>query len=221
MHNRRLPARGAVGIALATLLATGAVPTLVTFGQPTARNERATQLVSLLDEDQSVFGGFVNFAGVGNAPMDAMTHSRDRTIDLVMYDLETSPFNVSQLQIYMQFLLDPGAIADAGEVKAAKTVIARIPAYGRELASNTWMVKNVLDAGVHGVVFPHIETPEQALTAVRAMRYPQEPGAQDFEPDGIRGSGAAVAARYWGLSVQDYMAQSDIWRLDPNGNLVT
>ncbi len=58
------------------------------------------------------------------------------------------------------------------------------------------------------------------MTAVRAMRYPQEPGAQDFEPDGIRGSGAAVTARYWGLSVPDYMAQSDIWQLDPNGSLV-
>ena len=103
------------------LLAAGAAPALVTYGQPTPRNERATQLVSLLDEDKAVFGGFVNFAGVGNAPVDAMTHSRDSNIDLVMYDLEHSPFDVTQLQTYMQFLLDPGAIADAGEVKAAKT----------------------------------------------------------------------------------------------------
>ena len=220
MLHRCLAARCVLGIALPVLLAVGAAPALVMHGQENPPNDRATQLVSLLDEDKAVFGGFVNFAGVGNAPMDAMTHSRDSNIDLVMYDLEHSPFDVTQLQVYMQFLLDPGAIADAGEVKAAKTVIARIPAYGRELASNTWMVKNVLDAGVHGVVFPHIETVEQALTAVRAMRYPQEPGARDFEPDGIRGSGASVAARYWGLSVPDYMARSDIWRLDPNGNLV-
>ncbi len=161
MHHRRLPTRWIVGTAIAVCLAAGAPPTLVTYGQACVRSERATQLVSLLDEDQAVFGGFVNFAGVGNAPMDAMTHSRDRTIGLVMNDLEHSPFNVSQLQTYMQFLLDPGALADAGEVKAAKTIIARIPAYGRELASNTWMVKNVLDAGVHGVVFPHIETPSR------------------------------------------------------------
>jgi 4-hydroxy-2-oxoheptanedioate aldolase len=99
-------------------------------------------------------------------------------------------------------------------------VIARIPAYGRELDRNTWMVKSVLDAGVHGVVFPHIETAEQALTAVRAMRYPQKPGVPDFEPDGIRGSGNAVAARYWGLSAREYVERSDIWRLDPNGSLI-
>ena len=62
--------------------------------------------------------------------------------------------------------------------------------------------------------------PEQAFTAIRAMRYPQAPGAPDFEPDGIRGFGGMVAARYWGLSVPEYMAQSDIWRLDPQGNLL-
>ena len=187
---------------------------------PSQQNAPATQLVSLLDADEAVFGSFANFSGFGNAPLDAITQSRDRNVDLVMYDLEHSPFDVAGLQTYMQFLLDPGGIADAGEVKAAKTVIVRVAAYGRELATNTWMVKNVLDTGVHGVVFPHIETVEQALTAVRAMRYPQEPGAPDFEPEGIRGSGAAVAARYWGLSVPDYMEQSDIWRLDPKGNLV-
>ena len=187
---------------------------------PSQQNAPATQLVSMLDADKAVFGSFANFSGFGNAPLDAITQSRDRNVDLVMYDLEHSPFDVTGLQTYMQFLLDPGAIADAGEVKAAKTVIVRVAAYGRELETNTWMVKNVLDAGVHGVVFPHIETVEQALIAVRAMRYPQAPGAPDFEPEGFRGSGAAVAARYWGLSVPDYMEQSDIWRLDPKGNLV-
>ena len=220
MRHRSLVARSVLGIAIPMVLAAGAVPTMVTYGQPTVRHNRATQLASLLDEDKAVFGGFVNFAGVGNAPLDAMTHSRDSSIDVVMYDLEHSPFDVTQLRTYMQFLLDPGAIAEAGEVKATKTVIARIPAYGRELTANTWMVKNVLDAGVHGVVFPHIESAEQAMTAVGARRYPQEPGARDVDPIGIRGSGAMVAARYWGLSVPDYMEQSDIWRLDPNGNLV-
>jgi 4-hydroxy-2-oxoheptanedioate aldolase len=136
-----------------------------------------------------------------------------------MYDMEHMPFEVRPMRVYMQFLLDPSAIARGG-LSASKTIIARIPAYGRELDKNTWMVKQVLDAGVHGVVFPHIETAEQAFTAIRAMRYPQRPGVPDFEPDGIRGSGNNVAARYWGLSGQDYTARADIWRLDPNGNLV-
>ena len=191
-----------------------------TSGQLSERQLRVSKLASLLDEDKVIFGSFANFGGVGNSPIDAMTHSENTDIDLIMYDLEHNPFDVTELRTYMQFLLDPGAIADAGDVSVSKAVIARVPAYGRELDKNTWMVKSVLDVGVHGVVFPHIETPQQALTAIRAMRYPQVPGATDFEPDGIRGSGAAVAARYWGLSVPEYRGQSDIWRLDPDGNLV-
>ena len=196
------------------------MPALVVRGQSTPQTVRVSGLVSLLDQDIAAFGAIVNFGGVGNAPLDAIRHAGDRNIDLVMYDLEHNPFDVAGLQTYMQFLLDPGVIARAGDVRASKTVIARIPAYGRELDKNTWMIKNVLDVGVHGIVFPHIETPEQAFTAIRAMRYPQASGAPDFEPDGIRGFGGMVAARYWGLSVPDYMAQSDIWRMDPQGSLL-
>ena len=191
---------------------------LVMFGQ-NQRPERVSTMVSLLEEDKILFGVNVNFGSIGDAEFDAMAHSSDPNIDFVMYDMEHMPFDVRAMRTYMQFLLDPATIAKGG-ISASKTIIARIPAYGRELDKNTWMVKQVLDAGVHGVVFPHIETPEQALTAIRAMRYPQKRGVPDFEPDGIRGTGASVAARYWGLGAQDYAARSDVWRLDPNGNLV-
>lgn len=206
--------------ALIVMVMLHATALTVVHGQQQAQKGRLNRLAALLDEDKAAFGLIVNFAGVGNAPLDAITHSNNRDVDLVVYDMEHNPFDVTALRTYMQFLLDPGAIARQGDVKASKTVIVRIPAYGRELDKNTWMVKNVLDLGAHGVVFPHIETAEQALTAVRAMRYPQKPGAPDFEPDGIRGSGASVAARYWGLSEPEYMERSDIWRLDPGGNLI-
>ena len=206
--------------ALILALAAGCLQAPATSGQTGAATARVSQLARLLDDGKIVFGSFANFGGVGNSPIDAMTHSADENIDVVMYDLEHNPFDVEDMRTYMQFLLDPGALVNAGDMSVSKTVIARVPAYGRELDKNTWMVKSVLDAGVHGVVFPHIETAGQALTAVSAMRYPQQPGATDVEPAGIRGSGAAVAARYWGLSVPDYRAQSDIWRLDPRGNLV-
>ena len=214
MRSALLPA--AVFVALVA----GCLQAPATSGQTGPTTARVSQLAQLLDAGTIVFGNFANFGGVGNAPIDAMTHSANENIDVVMYDLEHNPFDVEDMRTYMQFLLDPGALVEAGGMSASKTVIARVPAYGRELQHNTWMVKSVLDAGVHGVVFPHIETAEQALTAVRAMRYPQQPGAPDFEPNGIRGSGAAVAARYWGLSVPEYREQSDIWRLDPNGNLI-
>ena len=49
---------------------------------------------------------------------------------------------------------------------------------------------------------------------------PQEPDAPDFERTASAARAPQVAARYWGLSVPDYREQSDIWRLDPDGNLI-
>jgi 4-hydroxy-2-oxoheptanedioate aldolase len=206
---------GVRSVVLILLLAMGLAPTPVIHGQP-APKAHLNKLATLLDEDKAAFGINVNFGGVGNAPFDAMTHSRNPDIDVVMYDMEHSPQDVTALMTYLQFLLDPGAIAKAGHLKNQVTVVARIPAYGRELDRNTWMVKQVLDAGVHGVVFPHIENAEQAFTAIRAMRYPQKPGTPHFT-DGIRGAGAAVAARYWGLQGREYTEAADVY---PNGNLI-
>ena len=138
----RRHATSVVPAAAVALIVMSVVPALVVRGQSTPQTVPVSGLVSLLDQDMAAFGLFANFAGVGNAPLDAITHAGDRTIDLVMYDLEHSPFDVAGLQTYIQFLLDPGAIARAGDVRASKTVIARIPAYGRELDKNTWMVKN-------------------------------------------------------------------------------
>ena len=73
---------------------------------------------------------------------------------------------------------------------AGKAVIVRIPATGRELDQNIWMVKQVLDAGAHGIIFPTVETPEQALMAIRAMRFTRRARwvQPDQEPAGLRGT---------------------------------
>ena len=172
-------------------------------------------LVALLEDDKVAFGLTVD------ARADPVALAANRDIDFVFFDMEHGPYDVSALRTWMQWLLDPGAIAAAGNAMAGKAVIVRIPATGRELEQNLWMVKQVLDTGAHGVIFPTIETPEQALTAIRAMRYPQPVDAADQEPAGLRGTNPRLAARYWGLSVPDYTERADVWRLDPpNGNLL-
>ena len=172
-------------------------------------------LVRLLDDDRVAFGLTVD------ARADPVALAANPDIDFVFFDMEHGPYDVSALRTWMQWLIDPGAIAAAGDALAGKAVIVRIPATGRELEPNIWMVKQVLDTGAHGVIFPTIETPEQALTAIQSMRYPQPVGVADQEPAGLRGTNPRLAARYWGLSVPDYTERADVWRLDPsNGNLL-
>lgn len=59
----------------------------------------------------------------------------------------------------------------------------------------TWMIKQVLDAGAQTLLIPMVESADEARDLVRAMRYP---------PEGIRGSGAALARASRFSSVPDY-----------------
>jgi 4-hydroxy-2-oxoheptanedioate aldolase len=61
---------------------------------------------------------------------------------------------------------------------------------------------------------------EGAQAAVREARYPQVPGAPDFEPEGERGWASSLAPSYWGLAPQDYCEAADVWPLDPDGELL-
>jgi 2-keto-3-deoxy-L-rhamnonate aldolase RhmA len=53
------------------------------------------------------------------------------------------------------------------------------------------LVQRVLDAGAEGVMFPHVDTPEQARAAAAAVRFP---------PRGTRGVGATSRAGAWGAT---------------------
>src|ERR671924_385001 len=100
-----------VHLALILLVAIAPTSWWMANAQESSGRARATRLISLLDEDKAVFGLIANFGSNGNAPIDAIGHSRDNNVDFILYDLEHSPFDVTPLRIYMQFLLDPGVIA--------------------------------------------------------------------------------------------------------------
>lgn len=175
---------------------------------------RHNDLIAVLEKGQPVFGAFAAHTD----PDGAAEAAADRQLDYVIYPTEHDPYDISNLKVFLQFMLDPAAILERGRPGTDHPVIVQLPANGREM--NQWMVKQVLAMGVHGVMFPHIETVEQALSAVRSMRYPQRPGVADYEPNGQRGSGG-TAARVWGMSNNDYRAKADVWPLDPNGELLS
>jgi 2-keto-3-deoxy-L-rhamnonate aldolase RhmA len=60
--------------------------------------------------------------------------------------------------------------------------------FARVSETEAWSAKRVLDAGVHGVVFPFVSTPVLARQVADACRYP---------PVGRRGSGASLATASW------------------------
>ncbi len=99
------------------------------------------------------------------------------------------------------------------------TPLVRVPMDGDEVDRNKWMVKQVLDMGFMGIVFPHIDTKEQAMDAVRAIRYPPQRTSKYPKPPGVRGYGPNTAAGLWGLSIPEYVLRADLWPLNPDGEL--
>ena len=99
----------------------------------------------------------------------------------------------------------------------------RIPPYGEENPS--WIVKQVLDIGALAIVFPQIDTKEEALRAVRSMRIPPQRGTKYLDPPGIRGAGLWSTDGFtgfplWGeMDADEYMRRADLWPLNPDGEL--
>lgn len=154
------------------------------------------------------------------APMDiqsAATLAGSR-YDGVVFEGEHAPWDIAALRDSLQFMLDRRAIAEAGTVAPAVTPMCRVPVNGVERGQ--WHAKQALDTGVYGVVWPHISTVEEAYNAVAACRYPRLADRPLYEPRGIRGDGPARAARYWGVTQQEYYSRADVWPLDPAGEIL-
>ena len=62
------------------------------------------------------------------------------------------------------------------------------------------LVRKALEAGVQGVIIPHISTVEEAKAAVQAMKFP---------PEGVRGMGTMRARRYGVIPLVDYLEWSN------------
>lgn len=63
-----------------------------------------------------------------------------------------------------------------------------------------WLIKQVLDAGAQSLLIPLVDSAEQARDLVRATYYP---------PQGIRGSGAALARASQFSAIPDYVATAN------------
>jgi 4-hydroxy-2-oxoheptanedioate aldolase len=173
---------------------------------------RLNGAIRALEQGQPTFVTF-SPADVGSAQTIG-----DAAYDAVVFEMEHGPYDIRTLRDCLQYLLNRRQIVQAGSLAPAVTPFVRIPPNGGEL--NQWIAKQVLDAGVYGVVWPHVSTVEDARNAVAACRYPRPKSAPHYEPAGQRGDAPAAAARYWGLSQPEYYARADVWPLAPDGEVL-
>jgi 4-hydroxy-2-oxoheptanedioate aldolase len=147
----------------------------------------------------------------------AIAYSASR-YDGIVFEMEHGPYDIRALRDALQYMLNRQQLVQRGTLAPAVTPIVRIPPNGGE--RNQWIAKQVLDSGVYGVVWPHVSTVEEARNAVQACRYPRPSSAPNYEPAGMRGDAPNTAARYWGLSNQEYYQKADVWPLAPDGEIM-
>ena len=138
--------------------------------------------------------------------------------DGVIFELEHNPYDIYLLRDCFQYMLNRRQIFERGSLAPAVTPMVRIPANGGDM--NQWLAKQVLDIGAYGVVWPRVSSVEEAYNAVAACRYPRPRSAAAYEPEGQRGDNPVHAARYWGISPQEYYAKADVWPLNPQGEVL-
>lgn len=197
-----------------TLAATGLILSLVissTMAVAQESDARLNKAIELLDNDEAAFGLLSFDYSLNNA------RSLSRSgLDFIIIDMEHAPFDVERIRQFLLGMTDKRAILEKGNLQPNVVPFVRIPAIGSEDVLS--QVKQALDVGAFGVMFPSVSTAEEAEMAIRASRYPQLNGADDYEPAGLRGRNPSNAVWYWGT--RDYHAKADLWPLDPNGELL-
>lgn len=172
---------------------------------------RLNGIIDRFERGETVFGSFLAPEPVAAAGV------RDSGYDAVLFETEHKPWDPSRLKDALQYLLDRRQIHAAGGLAPAVTPLVRIPPNGDE--HSQWHAKQALDLGAYGVVWPHVDTVEAARNAVSSCRYPRL-DRDSREPAGVRGDSPAWAARYWGVSTDEYYRRADVWPLAPEGEIL-
>jgi 4-hydroxy-2-oxoheptanedioate aldolase len=195
------------------LLCAAASIALVVSLMPVAAQEqrRLNRTIETLESGKPVFG-----LATGNFSLVNARALATSDLDFVIIDMEHSPLNIETLQRFVLGMINTRSIAAKGFPQMDVTPIVRIPANGRE--HSQYLVKQVLDVGVYGVMFPMVESRAETLNAIQAMRYPQPRGDAQAEPAGVRGSSPGNASWVWG--VPNYSQRADTWPHDRQGELL-
>ncbi len=172
---------------------------------------RLNKAIELLENDEPAFGLLSFDYSLNNARSLARSG-----LDFIIIDMEHAPFDVERIREFLLGMTDKRAIIEKGSLQPNVVPFVRIPAIGSEDVLS--QVKQALDVGAYGVMFPSVNNAAEAEMAIRASRYPQLSGADDYEPAGLRGRNPSNAVWYWGI--RDYHAKADLWPLDPNGELL-
>ncbi len=139
-------------------------------------------------------------------------------LDYVLIDMEHMPFDIDRLQNILMAFHSKREVLVKGNLQPSIAAIVRIPCDASGPIEP--YIKQVLDAGAHGIIVPHCLNAKDARRVIQACRYPQPEGDSNPAPEGKRGASPRMASYLWGLTPDEYVPRADVWPLDPKGDLM-
>jgi 4-hydroxy-2-oxoheptanedioate aldolase len=180
-----------------------------------AKPARINRAIEMLEKGQPIYYTQTNAGGYDEGKKLAQT-----PYDYITYEMEHGAFDMAALRAFMRGLVDGGPTPTGHRTPA---VIVTLPVLGLDEAgmrANSWVIHQVLAAGVHGILLCHTRVPEAARLLVEATRYPFAPKTAGLE-QGLRGSGSqGFAAQIWGIPANDYLRKADPWPLNKEGEIL-
>ncbi len=160
--------------AAAPVLAAAAVASCAPAGDAPGDGEAdtaadANRMVELLAGGQPVFGIFSG----EHTPGQGARMARNREADFIFYSLESGPFDIPAMEAYM------GGMREGAGDYTPQPVALRIPPIRDGADSARARARAGLDAGAHSIVYPHVESVEEAELAVGALGDAGWPGNPD------------------------------------------
>ncbi len=171
-------------------------------------------VVEKLAAGKPVFGAIISDFSMASARQWARSAA-----DYVWLDMEHNPLNMEAISQFVAFANDRSYTVKRGDPQPRMAIMARFPPYG---GADSWIAKQALDIGLHGVIFNTVNSKDETIAAVRSMRYPpqrNDPATQQG-PAGFRGFAPGGALWNWGVSGAEYQRRADVWPLNPNGDLL-
>jgi 4-hydroxy-2-oxoheptanedioate aldolase len=176
---------------------------------------RINRAVDLLEQGQPVY-----YTGTSDLSYESGKKMARTWADYINVSLEHGAFDLKGLEQFMRGLVDGGPTASGHRTPA---VVVDLPVEGTSeevVRANSWMFKQTLARGVHGILLCHAEDPAAIRAFVECCRYSFRPAEKGLS-QGRRGNGGqGWAAPVWGLSAEEYLERADPWPFNPRGELL-
>ena len=180
-------------------------------GQMTPRHNK---LIDVLAKNQVVFGWF----SPGRTPEQAKRAVADPLMDFVFINMEAvQSYRPDDIRTFMQAMTEGGLKKNPNSL----ALMTRLPIFHDDPAAARQRTAEMLNMGVQAIVFPDMESGEEAQQAISSMRYAQAAGSKHASPAGTRPEGAGDAPAFWGVSEAEYKQRADVYPINPDGELAS